>query len=93
MKRQLEGLLQATNVYSFISSVKGIPAYWKQFLYDALTMVKQIGIPTYLLSFSWANLKLEELPYIIKKLNNLGLRNLGGTKKFKLSRTVWLVKL
>ena len=56
-----------------ISSVKGTPANWKQFLCDVLAMVKQLGIPTYFLTLSCADLIWEELPYIINKLNNLGL--------------------
>ena len=55
-----------------MSSVKGTP-YWKQFLYNVLAMVKQLGIPTYFLKLSCADLRWEELPYIINKLNNLGL--------------------
>ena len=56
-----------------MSSVKGTPAYWKQFLYDVLAMVKQLGIPTYFLTLSCADLRWEELPYIINKLSNLVL--------------------
>ena len=61
------------NAFSFMSSFKGIPACWKQFLFDLLAMVKQLGIPTYFLTFSFVDLRWEELPYIINKLNNLGL--------------------
>ena len=37
------------NAFSFRSSVKGPPPYWKQFLYDLLAMVKQLVMPTYFL--------------------------------------------
>ena len=56
-----------------MSSVKRTPAYWKQFLYNILAMVKQLGIPTYFLTLPCADLRWEELPYIINILNNLGL--------------------
>ena len=36
-------------------------------------MIKQLGTPTYFLTLSSADLRWEELPYIINKLNNLGL--------------------
>ena len=36
-------------------------------------MVKQLGIPTHFLALSCADLKWEELSYIVNKLNNLGL--------------------
>ena len=61
------------NAFPLMSSVKGVPTYWKQFLYDVLAMVKQLGIPTYFLTLSYADLRWEELPYIINKSNNLGL--------------------
>ena len=56
-----------------MSSVKGTPAHWKQFFYDVLAMYKQLGIPTYFLTLSCTDLRLERILYIInKKLNNLG---------------------
>ena len=36
-------------------------------------MVKQLGVPTYFLTLSCADLRWDELPYIINKLNNLGV--------------------
>ena len=36
-------------------------------------MVKQLGIPAQFLAMPYADLRWEELPYIINKLNNLGL--------------------
>ena len=56
-----------------MSLVRGTPAYWKEFLYDVLAMVKQLGIPTYFLTLSCADQRWEELPYIMNKLSNLGL--------------------
>ena len=56
-----------------MSSVKGIPAYWQQFLYDVLAMVKKLEVPKYFLTLSSADLRWEESPYIINKLDNLGL--------------------
>ena len=61
------------NAFSFMSSVKGTPAHWKMILYDVLAMGKQLGIPKYFLTLPCADLRWEELPYIINKLNNLGL--------------------
>ena len=45
------------NVFSFMSSVKGTPDYWKQLKYDILTMVKQLGITTYFLTLPCADLR------------------------------------
>ena len=34
--------------YSFMTPIKGTPAYWKKFLSEVLAMVKQLGLPTFL---------------------------------------------
>ena len=52
-------------------------------------MVTQSGIPTYFLTLSCADLRWDELPYIINKLNNLNLideeiRNLTYQQRIKL---------
>ena len=70
-KEAVERFVTGDNAFSFISSVQGTAAYWKQFLYDVLAMVKQSGIPTYFLTLSCADLRWEESPYVINKLNNL----------------------
>ena len=48
-------------------------------------MVKQLGVPTFFLTLSCADLRWDELPYIINKLNDLGLT--GRAKEFKLTST------
>ena len=80
-KDTIQTFLGSSDTFSFMSSVKGIPSYWKQFLFDVLAMVKQLGIPTFLLTLSCSNLKWDELTSIIHKLNNfisfdIGLKNL-----------------
>ena len=72
-KGRIERFVASDNVFSFMSSVKGATAYSKQFLYDVLIMVKQLGIRTYFLTLSCADLRWEELLYTINRLNNLGL--------------------
>ena len=69
-------------------SVKETPAYWKQFLYDALAMLRQLGILTYFLT-SGADLRWEKRTHIINKLNNLELtdeelKNLSCQKRCNL---------
>ena len=72
-KETIQNFLAKNNAFSFMNSVKDTPAYWKQFLYEVLAMIKQLGIPTFFLTLSCADLRWDELPYIINKLNNLGL--------------------
>ena len=76
-KGAIQSFVARNNAFSFINSVKGIPSYWEQFLYDVLDMAKQLGIPTYILTLSCADPRWEELAYIINKLmtRNLVKRN------------------
>ena len=59
-------------------------------LFDALPIVKQLGMPTYFTILPCVDLRWEELPYI-SKLNNLGLSD-KELKKSKLSITLQFVK-
>ena len=56
-KESVERFVASDNTFSFMSSVKGTPAYWKQLLYDVLAMVKQLGVPTYFLTLSRPDLR------------------------------------
>ena len=61
IKGTMERFVASDYGFSFMSSIKGTPAYWKEYdvYYDVLAMVKQLGIPT----FFCADPKYEELPY------------------------------
>ena len=52
----------------FMNQLKGTPAYWKRFLLEVLAMVKQLGLPTYFMTLSCADLRWNELVDIIQKL-------------------------
>ena len=56
-KETIERFVASGNAFSFMNSVKRTSAYWKQFLYDVLAVVKQLGIPTYFLTLSCADLR------------------------------------
>ena len=60
--------------YHFVNSIKGIPAYWKSFFHKALAMVKQLGIPAFFMTLSFADLHWNELISIIVKLNGENLQ-------------------
>ena len=70
-KGTAEKFFARDNAISFMNSVRRIPTYCKHFLYDVLAM--QLGIRTYFLTLSCADLRREEIMYIFDKLNNLGL--------------------
>ena len=54
--------------YSFMSPINGTPAYWKKFLSDVLALVKQLGLATFFMTLSCADLRWNELVSIISKL-------------------------
>ena len=53
--------------------------HWKcaerYFIQIFLTFSQYLEIPTHFLALSYADLRWKEIPYIINKLNNLGLRD------------------
>ena len=71
-KGTIKSFVASDYAFLFISSFKVTSACWKYFLYDVLTMVKQLRKFRYFLTLTCADLRWEELPYIINKLNNLG---------------------
>ena len=72
-KATVQQFIAQDKAYSFMSSVKGTPAYWKKKLFEVLAMVKQLGIPTFFMTLSCADLRWNELIEIIAKLNSLNL--------------------
>ena len=59
--------------FNFMNPIKGTPAYWKRFLFEVLAMVRQLGLPTYFMTLSCADLRWNELVSIISKLNGENL--------------------
>ena len=72
-KATVQQFIAQDKAYSFMSSIKGTPAYWKKNLFEVLAMVKQLGIPTFFMTLSCADLRWNELIEIISKLNSLNL--------------------
>ena len=63
LKEQLKNFLQVIIIFIL---VKESPAYWKQYLYNVPAMVKQLGIPTYLLALSCADLRWENFHILLR---------------------------
>ena len=59
--------------YRFMRTVKGTPAYWRIMLSDVLAMVKQLGLPSYFLTLSCADLRWNELIMIISRMNGIDI--------------------
>ena len=68
---KLKEFTASNQAFTFMNSIKGTPAYWKKFLFDVLAMVKQLGVVTFFMTPSSADLKWNELVYVINKLHKL----------------------
>ena len=55
--------------YYFMKNIPGSPAHWKTFLFDdVLAMIKQLGLPTWWMTFSCADLSWNEIYKVLSKL-------------------------
>ena len=68
-KERVKDFVANDEAYSFMKTIKGTPAYWKKFLLEVLAMVKQLGLPTFFMTLSCADLRWLDLPILISKLN------------------------
>ena len=67
-KETIKQFVANDKAFRFMTPVKGTHAYWKKFLNEVLAMVKQLGIPTFFLTLTCADLRWNELISIIFKL-------------------------
>ena len=72
-KQRVKELIADEKAFSFMSSIKGTPSYWKKFLHQVLAMLKQLGTPIFFLTLSCADLRWNELISIIFKLNGIDI--------------------
>ena len=70
-RETVQSFISEDKGFTFMKSVKGTPAYWKHFLHDVLAMVKQLGLPTFFVTLSCADLRWKELILIISRLNKI----------------------
>ena len=56
-KERVNEFVASDQAYTFMNTIKGTPAYWKKFKSECLAMVRQLGIPTFFLTLSCADLR------------------------------------
>ena len=69
----LQNLVCQDQAYLFLRQIPGTPLYWQQFMYEVVAMVKQLGIPTWFMTLSCADLRWPELFQIIARTQGLNL--------------------
>ena len=57
----LQQLVRTEQAYKFLKNVRGSPSYWQGEMYDVLAMLKSLGIPTWFLTLSAADLHWPEM--------------------------------
>ena len=70
-KEKVKEFVSNDQGYSFMNTIKGTPAYWKRFLQEVLAMMKQLGLPTFFLTLSCADLRWNDLVSVIKKIEGV----------------------
>ena len=68
-KETVNQFIARDNKHKVMNAIKGTLAYWEKFLHEVLAMMKQLGIPTFFLTLSCADVRWNELISIISKLN------------------------
>ena len=54
-------LVHTEQAYKFLRQVRGLPAYWQHELYELLAMLQCLGIPTWFMTLSAADLHWVEM--------------------------------
>ena len=57
----LQHLVRTEQAYKFLKNIRGSPAYWQHELYDVLAKLRCLGIPTWFLTLSAADLHWPEM--------------------------------
>ena len=71
----LQNLVCQDQAYLFLRQNPGTPPYWQKFMYEVVAMVKQLGIPTWFMTLSCADLGWPELFQIIARTQGKNLTN------------------
>ena len=57
----VQDLIRTEHAYKFLKNICGSPAYWQHQLYEVLAMIRSLGIPTWFLTLSAADLHWPEM--------------------------------
>lgn len=65
-REEVERLISIQDVTCFMQPLRGFPAYWDKALRDVRAIVRQLGMPTFFLTFSTADIRWPEVVEVIK---------------------------
>ena len=67
-EQSIKNLIFKEQAYLFLRSIPGSPPYWQKFMYEVIAMVQQLGIPTWFMTLSCADLRWPDLFCILSKI-------------------------
>ena len=73
--QSLQNIICQDQGYLFLRHIPGTPPYWQKFMYEVVAMVKQLGIPTWFMTLSCADLRWPELFQIIARTQGKNMTN------------------
>ena len=73
--QSLQNFICQDQAYLFLRQIPGTPPYWQRFMYEVVAMVKQLGIPTWFITLSCADLTWPELFQIISRMQGKDITN------------------
>ena len=65
--QHLQNLFKKDRAYTFLKNIHGSPPYWQKMFYELLSMIRTLGIPTWFLILSAADMKWPEVIQSIAK--------------------------
>ena len=65
--QHLQNLFKKDRAYTFLKNIRGSPPYWQKMFYELLAMIRTLGIPTWFLTFSAADMNWPEVIQTIAK--------------------------
>ena len=65
--QHLQNLFKKDRAYTFLKNIRGSPPYWQRMFYELLAMIRTLGIPTWFLTLSAADMKWPEVIQSIAK--------------------------
>ena len=65
--QHIQNLFKRDRAYSFLKSIRGSPPYWHKMFYEVLAMIRTLGIPTWFLTLSAADMKWPEVIQVIAR--------------------------
>ena len=64
---KLKDFVRNDQAFNFLKNVRGSPAYYQRTFYDLLAMIRQLGVPTWFLTLSAADMKWPDVIQTIAK--------------------------